>query len=137
MRPSAIELGVGLPVAAVAGLLVGTLGTFKHQEGVSAATGAGFPLGLILSLLMVAAVLAALRAAFGTRLYSAAAAVGIVVAVFVLSQRGPGGSFVVVGNIDGVIWTIGPALIGAVVVGAPAPRPRRDPQQADGILDVD
>jgi hypothetical protein len=137
VRPSAIELGVGLPVAAAAGLLVGTLGTFKHQVGVSAATGAGVPIGLVLSLLMVATVLAALRAAFGTRLYAAAAAVGVVVAVFVLSQRGPGGSFVVIGNVEGIAWTIGPALIGAIVVGAPAARRRHDRQETDGIMDGD
>ncbi|MDQ1512676.1 MAG: hypothetical protein QOC59_518 [Microbacteriaceae bacterium] len=137
MRPSAIELGVGLPVAAVGGVLVGTLGTFKHQVGVSAATGAGLPVGLVLSLLMVAAVLAALRAAFGTRLFAAAAGVGVIVAVFVLSLRGPGGSVVVLGNVAGVVWTVAPALVAAVVVAAPAPRPRREPRRADGILDVD
>jgi hypothetical protein len=137
VRPSAIELAVGLPVAAAGGVLVGTLGTFKHQVGVSAATGAGLPVGLVLSLLMVAAVLAALRAAFGTRLFAAAAGVGVVVAVFVLSLRGPGGSIVVLGNLEGVVWTVAPALLAAVVVGAPAPRPRHDPQRADGILDVD
>jgi len=137
VRPSAIELSVGLPVAAVGGVLVGTLGTFKHQVGVSAATGAGWPVGLVLSLLMVAAVLAALRAAFGTRLFAAAAGVGVVAAVFILSLRGPGGSLVVLGNAEGIVWTIAPALIAAVVVVAPVPRRRRGRQEPDGILEGD
>ena len=40
-RPSAPELLVGLPLAALVGAIAGTLGAFKHQSGVSAATGAG------------------------------------------------------------------------------------------------
>jgi hypothetical protein len=137
VRPSGIELGVGLPLALLAGLLVGTLGTFKHQAGVSAATGAGLPYGLALSLAMVALVLAALRAGFGTRLFAAAGAVGVIGAVFLLSLKGPGGSVVVLANVEGVVWMVGPALIAAVVVGAPRLRPRRERARADGILDGD
>jgi N-acetyl-1-D-myo-inositol-2-amino-2-deoxy-alpha-D-glucopyranoside deacetylase len=137
VRPSAIELGVGLPLALLAGVLVGTLGTFKHQVGVSAATGAGLPYGLVLSLAMVAAVLAALRVGFGTRLFAAAAAVGVIGAVLLLSLKGPGGSVVVLANGEAVVWTVGPALIAAVAVGAPRLRRRRERERADGILDGD
>jgi N-acetyl-1-D-myo-inositol-2-amino-2-deoxy-alpha-D-glucopyranoside deacetylase len=123
---------LGLPAALVAGTALGVLGSFKHQVGLSAATGAGFPLGLILSLAMVAVVLAAFRVAFETRLYGVAAAAGIVLAVTVLSNRGPGGSAVVVANYAGVIWTIAPAVIAAVVLGAPRLRRRRVSRAPDG-----
>ena len=70
-RPLSVEAPAGALGALVAGLLVGTLGTFKHQAGIDASTGTGLPYGLVLALAMVAAVLLALRVAFGTRLYAA------------------------------------------------------------------
>jgi N-acetyl-1-D-myo-inositol-2-amino-2-deoxy-alpha-D-glucopyranoside deacetylase len=134
--PPARDLVVGLPVSFVAGAAVGVLGAFKHQVGLSAATGAGFPLGLILSLVMVAVVLAAFRTAFDSRVYAAAAAAGVILAVAVLSGNGPGGSAVVVANYAGITWTIAPAVLAAVVVGAPRRRLRRGPQAPNGILDA-
>jgi N-acetyl-1-D-myo-inositol-2-amino-2-deoxy-alpha-D-glucopyranoside deacetylase len=130
--PPVRDLLVGLPAALVAGVAVGVLGSFKHQVGISAATGAGFPLGLVLSLAMVAVVLAAFRVAFESRLYGIAAAAGTVLAVAVLSNRGPGGSAVVVANSAGVIWTIAPAVLAAVVLGAPRLRRRRGSRAPDG-----
>lgn len=139
--PSVRDLALGLPAALLAGMAVGLLGTFKHQVGISAATGAGFPLGLILSLAMVAVVLAALRVAFATRIWGIAAAGGIVLAVTVLSNTGPGGSAVVLANWAGVVWTVAPALLAAVVLGAPRLGRRRtsrapDGAAPDGILDT-
>ena len=139
--PPTRDLLVGLPAALLVGVALGVLGTFKHQVGVSAATGAGVPVGLILSLAMVAAVLGALRVAFDTRLYAVAAAAGVVLAVTVLSVKGPGGSVVIVANVEGVVWTIAPALLAAVVLGLPRLGPRRgsrppDRPGPDGILDA-
>jgi hypothetical protein len=129
------DLAIGLPFALIVGLLIGVLGSFKHQVGISATTGAGWPIGLVLSLAMIAAVLAALRAAFPSRLYAVAAAAGVIIAVFVLSMKGPGGSVVVLGNLPGVIWTAAPAIIAAVVVGAPRiRRPGGGRPPDDGIL---
>lgn len=130
--PSPRDLVLGLPVALLAGVAVGVLGSFKHQVGVSAASGAGFPIGLVLSLGMVAIVLAALRVAFDTRVWAVAAAAGIVLAVTVLSSRGPGGSAVVLANYAGVVWTVAPALIAAVVLGLPRLRRCRVPRAPDG-----
>jgi hypothetical protein len=133
--PRRSELVLGVVAAGLVGLLVGVLGTFKHQVGVSAATGAGFPTGLVLSLAMIAALLLALRLSFPTRAYSLAAAAGVVIAVFVLSMKGPGGSVVVLANLPGVVWTIAPAIVAAVVVGAPRlHRGRGQRSAADGIL---
>ncbi|MCU1473571.1 DUF6113 family protein [Amnibacterium sp.] len=134
-RPLSFEVLAGVPVAVVAGLLVGTLGTFKHQAGVSALTGTGFPFGLVLSLAMVAAVLLALRAAFATRLYAAAAAVGVVAAVVVFGRPGPGGSDVVLADLPGAVWWIGPAVIAVLVVAVPGRRRRTDSPGTDGILE--
>jgi hypothetical protein len=130
------DLAIGLPACGVAGVVVGTIGTFKHQVGISAVTGAGLPVGLVLSLAMVVAVLVALRLAFPTRWYAAAAAVGVVVAVALLSLPGSsGGSTVILLNVPGVVWTVAPAVLAAGVVGWPriARRPRTAPG-ADGIL---
>ena len=133
-RPPTRELLLGLPAAFVAGGLIGVLGTFKHQVGVSASTGGGVPVGLVLSLALVAAVLASLRVAFDTRHYAVAAAVGVVTAVTVLALPGPGGSAVIVANIPGVIWTVAPAILAAVVVGLPRLRRPQAARSADGIL---
>lgn len=135
-RPPAFETALGVPLAVVVGALVGTLGTFKHQSGVSAATGAGFPSGLLLALAMVAAVLVALRVSFAARRYAIAAGVGVVAAIGVFSLRGPGGSQVVIGNIEGVVWMIAPVLVAAAVALVPGRRPA-DVPPADGILDAD
>jgi N-acetyl-1-D-myo-inositol-2-amino-2-deoxy-alpha-D-glucopyranoside deacetylase len=125
---------LGLPTAFAAGVVIGVLGTFKHQVGVSAATGAGVPIGLVLSLALIAAVLGALRVAFATRHWAVAAAAGVVAAVSVLSLPGPGGSRVVVANVEGVIWTIAPVILAAVIVGFPRIGRARSAQAADGIL---
>ncbi|MGN6744320.1 MAG: hypothetical protein ACTHJL_13660 [Amnibacterium sp.] len=135
-RPGAIEGAAGALLAAVVGALVGTLGTFKHQAGISAATGAGFPYGLLLALAMVAAVLLALRVSFATRLYAIAAGLGTVAAIGVFSLRGPGGSQVVIGNVEGVVWMIAPVLVAAAIALLPGRRPA-DVRPADGILEAD
>jgi N-acetyl-1-D-myo-inositol-2-amino-2-deoxy-alpha-D-glucopyranoside deacetylase len=130
------DLLLGLLGSALAGVVVGTIGTFKHQVGISAATGTGIPIGLVLSIAMVVVFLVALRVSFSTRWYAAAAAVGIVAAVALLSLPGAsGGSTVVLLNIAGVVWTVAPAVLAAVVVGWPriARRPRSAPAP-DGIL---
>ncbi len=137
MRPSALEAFVGVPVAFVAGVLVGTLGSFKHQAGISAATGSGFPYGLLLSLAMVAAVVAALRVAFDSRVYALAAGIGVVAAILILTRKGPGGSVVVIGNVPGLVWMIAPAVLVLVLVALPGRRPRTGRSGADGILEAD
>jgi hypothetical protein len=132
--PPARELLLGLPAALVAGAAVGVLGAFKHQVGLSAATGAGVPVGLVLSLAMVAVVLAAFRVAFDSRVYALAAAGGVVLAVAILSGTGPGGSSVVIANYAGIVWTVAPAVLAAVIVGAPRLRRPRGGPAPDGIL---
>lgn len=129
------DLAIGVLLSALAGLVIGTLGTFKHQVGVSAATGAGFPVGLLLSLAMVLAVLTALRVGFGTRWFALAAGIGVVVAVLVLTLPGAsGGSTVILLNAEGIVWTAGTPVLGAAVVAWPARR-RPGVREAGGILE--
>lgn len=134
--PLSIETLGGVLVAAIAGLLVGTLGTFKHQAGIDALTGTGVPYGLVLALAMVAAVLLALRVVFGTRLYAAAAGVGVVAAVVLFGRPGPGGSEVVPPGPVGLVWWIAPPVLALLVVVVPGRRRRAHSPGADGILDV-
>ena len=133
------DLAVGLPASLLAGVVVGTIGTFKHQVGISAATGTGLPIGLVLSLLMVLAFLVALRVAFPVRWYALAAGVGVIAAAALLLLPGSsGGSTVVILNVPGLVWTFAPALLVAVVVAWPRlGRRRRDAPGAGGILGDD
>ena len=133
------DLAVGLPASLIAGVVVGTIGTFKHQVGISAATGTGVPVGLVLSLLMVATFLVALRVAFPSRWYVVAASVGVVTAGAVLLLPGSsGGSTVVLLNVAGIVWTFSPALLAAVVIAWPrSGRRRRGTPDAGGILEPD
>ena len=129
------DLAIGLPAAAIAGLLVGVLGTFKYQVGVSLATGAGFPTGLVLGLAMVAVFLLAVRLGFPSRWFAVAAAVGVVAAIGVLTRTGPGGSVVVLQNATGMVWSIAPALVALAVVGPPRfHRSLPRPAAVNGIL---
>ena len=133
------DLAVGLPASLIAGAVVGTIGTFKHQVGISAATGTGLPIGLVLSLLMVAAFLLAVRVAFPSRWYVLAASVGVVAAGALLLLPGSsGGSTVVLLNVAGIVWTFAPALLAAVIVAWPRlGRRRRVTPDAGGILEDD
>jgi hypothetical protein len=131
------EIAVGVPLSLVAGLVVGTIGTFKHQYGISAATGAGLPIGLVLSLAMVLVFLVALRAAFPTRWYALAAAVGIVAADLLLLLPGAsGGSTVILANTPGVVWIVGPAVLGAGAVAWPRRRRRQVVADPGEILEA-
>ena len=128
------DLAVGVPVSFAGGLVVGTIGTFKHQVGVSAATGTGLPIGLVLSLAMVVVFLAALRMSFPSRWFAGAAAAGVVGAVALLSLPGAsGGSTVILLNTVGIVWTLAPAVLAAAVVGWPRLRTR--PTGEAGILE--
>jgi peptidoglycan/LPS O-acetylase OafA/YrhL len=118
------ELLVGIPLSLIAGLLIGALGTFKQQFGMSPTTGAGLPIGLVASLALVAALLIGMRRLLRTRLYATAAGAGVIAAVAVLTLPGPGGSVVVVGDWVGVVWTVAPAIVAIVVLFTPRIRRR-------------
>jgi N-acetyl-1-D-myo-inositol-2-amino-2-deoxy-alpha-D-glucopyranoside deacetylase len=102
--------------AAVIGVGVGIITTFTHRLLP--------PLGLIVGLLIVGALVAGFRLVFDSRIIAGAAALGILVAVAVLALPGAGGSVVVSDGILGYIWVLGTPLIAATVVVWPRFQPR-------------
>jgi hypothetical protein len=102
--------------AAVIGAGVGIITTFTHRLLP--------PLGLILGLLIVGALIAGFRLVFDSRIIAGAAALGVLGAVAVLALPGAGGSVIVSDGILGYIWVLGTPLIAATVVVWPGFRRR-------------
>lgn len=96
-------VGLGL------GLWVGALFTLAHRD----------PVLLAVGLVAVAALLGGLRLGSTRRVPAIGGAVGIVVAIGVLAQRGPGGSIVVQNDTVGWVWQLGAVLVAAVVLAWP------------------
>lgn len=105
-------------LAFIVGVVFGAVGTVQHQATLNLGS-LQLPLGLVLSLVAVAAVLIGFRLLFTDRLVVLIAAVGIVAVVALLSVPSPGGSVLIPQGLAGLIWTIGPVLIGTVVVAWP------------------
>ena len=116
-----------LAVAFVIGAVDGAVATVGHRQTLQVGD-VSLPWGLLAALVGVAALLVGIRLVAGGRGAAAAAAVGIVGMVALLTLPGPGGSVVVVGDLVGTIWSVGPALISVLVVAWPKlPSARRDP----------
>jgi len=112
-------------LALAAGAVFGALGTVAHQGTITVA-GAPIWSGLVLSLVMAAALLAGMRLLFGSRVVAVAAALGLLGAAALLSQPGAGGSALVPANGPGYAWTFGPLLVAMVVIAWPTLPPRAD-----------
>ena len=116
-----------LLVAFIVGAIYGAVATVGHRQALRIGD-VSLPWGLVAALVGVAALLVGIRLVAGGRSAAAAAAVGIVGMVALLTLPGPGGSVIVVGDVVGTIWSIGPALISVLVVAWPKlPSARRDP----------
>lgn len=111
---------LGGVLALAIGLIVGLIATVNHQL-VMTVVGARFPVGVVLALSLCAALLAGGRLYFSTRIVAGCAALGLLVVVTLLSGAGPGGSVLVPANASGWSWTIGSAVIAAVVLAWPRP----------------
>lgn len=107
-----------LVVALVVGAVYGTLGTIGHRQAWQVGE-VSLPWGLVLALVGVAALLVAFRTIGGGRLVAAVAGLGVILMVGLLTLPGPGGSVLVVGDLTGTIWSIGPALVTVFVVAWP------------------
>lgn len=104
--------------------------------GVAGTVAQGFqlgwlPLGLILALVGVTALLVAVRLLTADRWATLATALGAMTATLVFSGAGPGGSVVVPQATDGefspgLVWTILVPLVSALVIAWPDARPQRD-----------
>jgi N-acetyl-1-D-myo-inositol-2-amino-2-deoxy-alpha-D-glucopyranoside deacetylase len=77
------------------------------------------PLGVVVSLAIVAALLIGSRVVFGSRIPTSLAAVGVLGSLAVLTLGGAGGSVLVPANGAGYAWTYGATIIVAVVLAWP------------------
>lgn len=115
-----------LLVAFLVGALYGAVATVGHRQELRIGD-VSLPWGLVAALVGVAALLVGIRLVAGGRGAAAAAAAGIVGMVALLTLPGPGGSVLVVGDLVGTVWSVGPALISVLVVAWPKlPSARRD-----------
>ena len=102
--------------ALMVGGVVGVITTFTHRQFL--------PWGLVGGLLVVLALVIGFRLVFDSRIVGAASAVGVVVASAVLTLPGAGGSVLVVNDLPGWIWALGPAILSAIALVWPRPRMR-------------
>ncbi|HEX6366426.1 MAG TPA: hypothetical protein VF000_09805 [Agromyces sp.] len=113
-------------VALVIGLVYGAVATIGHRQVIRIGDVA-IPWGLVAALAGVLALLLGIRLVAGGRATAAAAAVGVVGAVALLTLPGLGGSVLIAGDVTGTVWSIGPALIAVLVIAWPnLPVPARD-----------
>ncbi|GAA1834096.1 histidinol dehydrogenase [Agromyces salentinus] len=106
-----------LVVAFLIGALYGTLGTVGHRQAWTIGD-VTLPWGLVAALVGVAALLVAFRI-FSGRLVASVVGLGVIIMVGILTLAGPGGSVLVVGDLTGTVWSIGPALVTVFVVAWP------------------
>lgn len=116
---SVARLGTWL-VALLVGVIYGVAGTVGQ-----AAHWGWFPLGLLVAVLGIAALLLAVRLLTSDRWAALATGLGAMLATLVFSGRGPGGSVVVPAPEDGqlstgIIWTLAVPVIVAIVVAWPS-----------------
>lgn len=105
-------------LALLVGALVGSVTTVIHQSSISI-LGIDIPWGLVTSLGTVAAYLLGLRLVRGERVSVIFGALGVLISVYIFSQRSTGGSVLVPNNLAGSIWAIAPTLIATIIVAWP------------------
>jgi len=118
VKTSGVRIGSWL-IAAVIGFVYGVAGVIGQAAHLGA-----FPVGLIVALIGLAALLLAIRLLTGERGTVLAAGMGALVATLIFSGRGPGGSVVVPAAPDGaistgLIWTVAAPLVAALIVAWP------------------
>jgi hypothetical protein len=124
-------------VAFVVGAVYGVAGTVAQAYMFG-----WFPVGLVLALIGVIALLLAVRLLTGDRWAALATGLGVMVATLVFSGAGPGGSVVVPQAADsafnpGILWTILVPLAATVVIAWPESLPRMAPVTRDTPHDED
>jgi hypothetical protein len=105
-------------LALLVGALVGSVTTVIHQSAITF-IGIDIPWGLVVSLATVTAFLLGLRLVRGERGSAVFGALGVLVSVFVFSQRSGGGSVLVPDNLAGNVWAIAPTLLATLIVAWP------------------
>lgn len=113
-----------LLLAGLIGVVYGAVATVGHRQEFRIGEIA-IPWGVVAALVGVAALLLGIRLVAGGRWAAAAAAVGIIGIVALLSLPGPGGSVLIPSGLVGTIWSVGPALIAVLIVAWPSLPQRR------------
>ena len=116
-RAGALTIALACLFALAIGVAVGFVTTFTHHQYV--------PWGLVAGLVVIVALVVGFRLVFDSRIIAAAAAVGVVGAIAVLTLPGVGGSVLVFDDPIGYIWAIAPPLLAAAAVAWPRPRRSR------------
>lgn len=111
-------------LALLIGVIYGAVATVGHRQTIRIGD-FEIPWGIAAALAGVLALLLGIRLVAGGRWVAAAAAVGIVGTVALLTLPGRGGSVLVAGDVIGTIWAVGPALIAVLVVAWPELPQRR------------
>jgi N-acetyl-1-D-myo-inositol-2-amino-2-deoxy-alpha-D-glucopyranoside deacetylase len=101
-------------VSLLLGLVAGGLGTVTHQQTLGA-----FPVGLVITTLIVLGLTVGVRLVYRSRSMVAAIGIGILVATQVLVSVGGESSPLVLANAAGYVWTFAPAVIAALVLAWP------------------
>jgi len=104
--------------ALVGGALVGVIGTIGFQVTLGLGE-VPVPVGLVLALVVVGALLAGSRIVTGTRLVPAAIALGLLGTIALLSLESPGGSILVPDVALSYWWVYDPPALALVVLGWP------------------
>ena len=126
-RPTLLARVGMYALALLIGVIYGAVATVGHRQAIRVGD-LEIPWGLAAALIGVFALLLGIRLVAGGRWVAAAAAVGVVGTVALLTLPGPGGSVLVAGDLVGTIWAVGPALIAVLVVAWPnLPEPRTAP----------
>ncbi|WP_350349489.1 hypothetical protein ABIQ69_06110 [Agromyces sp. G08B096] len=105
-------------VAFLVGALYGAVGTIGHRHQLRVGE-LVIPWGIAAALIGVAALLVGLRLLLPGRLAAAAAGVGVIGVVALLSLPGLGGTILIPATIEGTVWAVAPAVIGVLVVAWP------------------
>jgi len=121
--PSLASRLVGYVLALAVGAVYGAIGTVAHVS-VVAPFGFTVPVGLVIAVTGVAALLLGFRLVFDDRLATLFAAVGVVGVIALFSFPSAGGTVLIGQNTLGIIWTLAPVLIGTIVTAWPKLPPR-------------
>lgn len=105
-------------LAALAGAALGGIAVVNHQFAPQI-LGATPPVGIVVSLLVISSLLVGLRIVFSGRIVAGCAAVGLLLAVGLLSVRSTGGSVLVPANAAGYALTYGSLVIAGVALSWP------------------
>ena len=110
--------GLAWVLSAIVGASLGGIAVVNHQFAPQILGGRP-PVGVVISLLIIAALLVGLRIVFSGRALAGCAAVGLLVAIGLLSVRSTGGSVLVPANAAGYALTYGSLVIAGLVLAWP------------------